>query len=188
MTSLPSEAFSVQQKSYVTYTISETSSFKQKELPVTLLEARNVLAGSGTTGLRTWEAALHLGKYLSTQTGVHLIKGQRILEIGAGTGFLSILCAKHLGPTYVVATDGDDGVVESLKTNIFLNGLDASSSISSKRYSWGWPLPSEGNNDQNVPFDLVLGADVVGKGYASVILELSMHCSDLTGLRLDLRQ
>src|SRR5436305_9252150 len=115
-TSIPSEVLSAQQKSYVTYTISGTSSFKQNDLPITLLEAPNILAGSGTTGLRTWEASLHLGKYLSTRTGIRLVKGQRILEVGAGTGFLSILCAKHLEPAHIVATDGDESVIESLKS------------------------------------------------------------------------
>ena len=65
---VPSEADSAQQKAFVTYSYplhSADDSVSEDEA-VTLLEARSVISGSGTTGLRTWEAALLLGSYLSS--------------------------------------------------------------------------------------------------------------------------
>jgi hypothetical protein len=97
-----------------------TDDSNSHERTVTLLEARSVISSSGTTGLRTWEAALLLGFYLVSETGRASIHGKRLFELGAGTGMLSILCAKHLGVAGVVATDGDEAVVDAIKTNLFL--------------------------------------------------------------------
>ncbi|EKG12161.1 Nicotinamide N-methyltransferase putative [Macrophomina phaseolina MS6] len=154
---LPSESVSAQTKSYVTYDFGNNRA-------VTLLESRSVISSSGTTGLRTWEAALHLGAYLASESGQRWIKGKRVLELGAGTGLLSILSAKHLGATKATATDGDEGVVDSIKTNLFLNELDSQRNTESivLRWGWSWALKDslyyeEGTNDQ---YDVVIGADV----------------------------
>ncbi|KAB2578729.1 Nicotinamide N-methyltransferase [Lasiodiplodia theobromae] len=153
---LPSESASAQTKSYVTYNFGN-------DRAVTLLESRAVISSSGTTGLRTWEAALHLGAYLASESGQQWVRGKRVLELGAGTGLLSILCTKHLQATKATATDGDEGVVDSIKTNLFLNGLDAQGSTDSivLRWGWSWALEEslyyEGSKDQ---YDVVLGADV----------------------------
>jgi predicted nicotinamide N-methyase len=158
---LLSEAVSAQQKSYVTYTI---SSLPQNNLhrTITLLEARSLLAATGTTGFRTWEACLHLGTYLCSPTCATPIAGQNILELGAGTGYLSILCAKYLGAAHVTATDGSETIVADLATNIFLNGLQDSSMIEARELKWGHALLSgehaEWHNEY--PIDVVLGADV----------------------------
>lgn len=168
---LPSESASAQTKSYVTYNFGN-------DRAVTLLESRSVISSSGTTGLRTWEAALHLGTYLASATGRKWTQGKRVLELGAGTGLLSILCSKHLQAAKATATDGDEGVVDSIKTNLFLNGLDARSNTESivLRWGWSWALKDslyyeEGPNDQ---YDVVLGADVVSwsqtHGWESTLL------------------
>jgi predicted nicotinamide N-methyase len=167
--SLPSEATSAQQKSYVTYTISTLSSKSQAEnenIPTTtLLEARNLVAASGTTGLRTWEAALHLGNYLCANSSI-LVQGKSILELGAGTGYVSILCAEHLGASHVLATDGSDDVVSSLSTNFYLNNLQDSAKIEGKELKWGHALIGgehpEWNGGRKI--DLVLGADLTYDG------------------------
>lgn len=155
---LPSEAQAVQQPSYVTYNFSTASN----RVPfVTVLESRSLLSTSGGTGFRTWEAALHLGCYLSTDEGTALVRGKRVLELGSGTGMLSILCARWLGCIQVTATDGDDRVVEALDTNIFLNGLQKSDLTAARLLRWGRALEeNEGGMQQEV--DIVIGADVVG--------------------------
>ncbi|GME33461.1 putative Nicotinamide N-methyltransferase [Neofusicoccum parvum] len=144
-------------KSYVTYSFGN-------DRAVTLLESRSVISSSGTTGLRTWEAALHLGAYLASEAGHKWVQGKRVLELGAGTGLLSILCTKHLQAVKATATDGDEGVVDSIKTNLFLNGLDARVDTESivLRWGWSWTLQDslyyeEGSKDQ---YDVVVGADV----------------------------
>jgi predicted nicotinamide N-methyase len=136
------------------------------ERTVTILESRAVLASSGTTGLRTWESALHLGKYLATNAGIEKVRGKNILELGGGTGLLSILCAKHLGAARVTATDGDEVIVNSLKSNVFINGVDAGASVTSVECAalkWGWPLDAMTFEEDYAlgRLDVVLGADVV---------------------------
>jgi predicted nicotinamide N-methyase len=163
--SVPSEAISAQQKSYVTYTLSSLPLQDKATPTITLLEARNLVAASGTTGLRTWEAALHLGNYLCANQD-RLIRGKSILELGAGTGYVSILCAKHLQATHATATDGSDEVVASLSTNLYLNDLQDSTLVKGKELKWGQALIGgehlEWNGGRNI--DLVLGADLTYDG------------------------
>lgn len=160
--SIPPESVTAQQKAYVTYTFS--SSLSEPSPSVTLLESRNLIAAAGTTGLRTWEAALHLGNYLTSlaQSSSDSILGKSVLELGAGTGIISILCAKCLGAAHVIATDGSDDVVADLSTNFFLNGLEDAAPIEAKELKWGQVLlggeQSEWNGGRNI--GVVLGADV----------------------------
>ena len=132
---------------------------------LTLLEAPHLLASSGTTGFRTWEAALFLGSYLSSPEGSQLITGQDILELGAGTGFLSILCAKHLRAQRVLATDGSHMIIGDLRSNLRLNGLEDSDSIQTAVLQWGHALIGgvADRRKENRSYDLVLGADVVSQ-------------------------
>jgi predicted nicotinamide N-methyase len=158
---MPSEAVYAQQRSYVTYTVSTLS---QSNLPptITLLEARSLLAAAGTTGFRTWEACLHLGVYLSSPECTIPVAHKNILELGAGTGYLSILCAKYLNAAHVTVTDGSGTLVADLSTNFFLNGLQDSPLVEAKELKWGHVLiggeQAEWNQGRQV--DVVLGADV----------------------------
>jgi len=164
---LPSEGTAIQQRSYVTFTTLPPAFFGQDDaLPeptITLLERRNLISGSLTTGFRTWEAALHLGSYLLTEQGSDLVRGKSVLELGAGTGFLSILCAKQLGSTHVTSTDGDEGVIDALKDNLFLNDLDDSSKVLTSVLRWGHGLRATWVADdfEEHPYDTVIGADIV---------------------------
>lgn len=130
---------------------------------VTLLERRNLISGSSTTGFRTWEAALHLGSYLLSKPA--LIAGKNVFELGAGTGFVSILCAKHLAAKHVTTTDGDEGVVEALTENLFLNGLDDEKKVNASALRWGWGLKGSWVEDEfeTWPYDVVIGADIVSR-------------------------
>jgi len=159
---VPSEATSAQQKSYVTYTLSCLPPSKGQDCPtISLLEARNLVAAAGTTGLRTWEASLHLGNYLCNST-ISFVQGKSILELGAGTGYVSILCAKYLGADHVIATDGSDDVVACLSTNFYLSGLQDVEMIEAKELRWGQALLGSEHFEWNSgrKLDLVLGADL----------------------------
>ncbi|KAK6067102.1 hypothetical protein SCUP515_10306 [Seiridium cupressi] len=161
---LPSEVDAAQQKSYVTYSLSllDNQTRLETSLPpsVTLLESRNLISAGGTTGLKTWEAALHLGQYLCKNPS--LIQGKRVLELGAGTGYISILCAKYLGPRQVIASDGSDDVVANLPENFFVNGLQGSKIVTAMDLKWGHALvgTEEASWNGGKPIDVVLGADV----------------------------
>ena len=174
---LPSASAAAQQKSYVTYTAPilgpDTAQF-------TLLEAPSLLGSSGTTGFRTWEAALFLGAYLSSPERANFISGKSILELGAGTGFLSILCAKYLSAQHVLATDGSQMVINDLKSNLHLNGLEGSELIQTAILPWGHTLIGgvvDGRR-HNRSCDVVLGADVVSR-LAFMILSIRASAQGL---------
>lgn len=164
---VPNEADEAQRKSYVTYTFPVPPSIVEFHAcsSVTTLESRAIISSSGTTGLRTWEAALHLGSYLSSR-GLDHIRNKHVLELGAGTGVLSILCAKYLKARQVAATDGNEGIVDALRENIFVNGLEGDSRIESLVLRWASSLSETSFVDESA-FDVVLGADVVREALPS---------------------
>lgn len=168
--SVPSEATAAQQKAYVTYSLSFLPHSSDSVPTITLLEARNLVAAAGTTGLRTWEAALHLGNYLSSNP--KLVQGKFVLELGAGTGYISVLCAKYLGASHTLASDGSDDVVADLPTNFYFNGLQESSVIEAKELKWGQVLMGgeqpEWNGGRKV--DVVLGADITYDATTTIAL------------------
>jgi FkbM family methyltransferase len=53
--------------------------------------------------------------------------GDRVLELGSGLGFISILCAQICGPQHVVTVEGNPAMYGLLKRNLVLNNcpLDA---------------------------------------------------------------
>ncbi|KAL2830084.1 putative methyltransferase-domain-containing protein [Aspergillus pseudoustus] len=132
-------------------------------------ENRSLILASGTTGFRTWEAALHLGTFLSTTSiGKSLVAGKRVIELGAGTGFLSFLCAKHLRADNTLVTDRDPTLLEQIDDCIGKNGLEKTR-IRTGIWEWGLPLqvPSFAVEDEDVAkrepieFDIALGADLI---------------------------
>ncbi|OAA70138.1 hypothetical protein LEL_09954 [Akanthomyces lecanii RCEF 1005] len=175
-TPLPSEVDAAQQKCYVTYALSllPPPAAGAPQPTITLLENRSLISAGGTTGLRTWEAALHLGQYLCERPA--LVRGKRVLELGAGTGYLSILCARHLESAHVLASDGSDDVLSNIPDNLYLNGLQDAGGTPSARIApmdvkWGHALvgaeEQRWNGGRDV--DVVLGADITYDG--------SMNCA-----------
>lgn len=155
---------------YVTYVL-PLSPYSGREIgqPVTLQESRNIISGQGTTGLRTWEAALALSEYLICThlewiykntpfaaavegCGRILQQTDSVLELGAGTGLVSVVAAR-LGASNVLATDGSSNVCETLLGNVKLNGVN--DVVTVRQRLWG------GEVEADERFDLVLGADVV---------------------------
>ncbi len=157
---IPSEVTAAQQKCYVTYHLSALAAVSGAVPHLTVFESRSIISASGTTGLRTWEAALHLGQYLCANPAT--IKGKRVLELGAGTGYLSLLCTKYLEAVHCLATDGSDDVITNLPDNIFLNGLQESDNITPMELRWGHALvgTEEATWNGGRSVDVVLGADV----------------------------
>lgn len=156
---LPAESTVAHKKRFVTYTV-PTASLDAKQ--ITLLESPSLLASSGTTGFRTWEAALFLGTYLTSPFDSALVAGKNVIELGAGTGFLSILCAKHLRARHVLATDGSREVVNDMALNLSLNALSQCDHIQVGQLQWGHPLIDGVADRRRVghAYDLVIGADV----------------------------
>lgn len=167
--------------SFVSYTVPTaiTSGVTlQERKQVTTFESRGLIYGSGSTGFRTWEAALHLGTCLSfpfpSTSGYNndgsFIKGKRVIELGAGTGFISLLCKKYLGAEKVLMTDGNAKLVDLFKGPCLeQNGFakeNKDKHIQARQWMWGEPLPGDGDDDDaTIPeqFDIALGADLVSR-------------------------
>lgn len=94
----------------------KTFLYGQPERSITLREEQ-VAVQAGTTGLRTWTAALHLAHHvLHSSSSIFLPSSSAessstttppVLELGAGTGFLSLLLAQ-LGSDVITTDLGDE--------------------------------------------------------------------------------
>lgn len=151
----PDPVQQAQQLSYIKYTAPTTGKI------VITSESRGLILSSGTTGFRTWEAALHLGTFLSTPAGRDLMKGKRVVELGAGTGFLSLYCAMDCGVESVVVTDREPALIENISDCVKKNGVEGI--VLPGIWEWGTPLeePGIGPDGGKVEFDVAIGADLV---------------------------
>lgn len=75
----------------------------------------------GTTGLNVWESALVLSEW--TITNESYLRNKCIMELGAGTGLTSLLIGKCCEAKSIIASDGNDKVIEILEEN-FSNNFD----------------------------------------------------------------
>ncbi|KAJ7492140.1 hypothetical protein FB451DRAFT_518234 [Mycena latifolia] len=137
----------------------------------TLLESRTIVEG-GTTGLRTWLASLVLAQHLVRHPA--LVHCQRILELGAGSGFLGSVVAalQLLGPAppgTLWMSDINDAVLSRCRDNVLLpcNSSSAHPDARCCFLDWSAALDADGIapltsllNDEIDP-DLILGADIV---------------------------
>lgn len=174
---LPPEAAPAQTRCRVTYRLPLLARGVGGDVPsITLLENRALLCAAGTTGLRTWEAALHLGQYLCLVPGV--VAGKRVLELGAGTGYLSILCAKHLLSAHAMASDGSEDVMTNLAGNLMLNRIQDSPRVSLEIIKWGH---GAGQQSGARPVDVVLGADITyDRSVVPALVETIAHVLGLS--------
>ncbi|KAF9055684.1 putative methyltransferase-domain-containing protein [Panaeolus papilionaceus] len=128
-----------------------------------------------SVGLQSWAASINLGERFCLQPSFFSLgpsatprqdKPLRILELGAGTGLLSIIADKILASytpkvsTEIVATDYHPEVLSNLSKNVETNfpAETTSTSISVQALDWETPI-YEGPLGR--PFDLILAADVV---------------------------
>jgi hypothetical protein len=155
-----------QKLSHVKYTAPlQSSSTKNRE--VTTIESRGLILSGGTTGKRTWEAALHLGSFLASSAGEELVRGKRVIELGAGTGFLSLFCAHHLGVQSVVSSDREPVLIENMRECVRFNHRgDGPFPFYPAFWDWGTPLEKTQElesfvDEDDLRFDVALGADLV---------------------------
>lgn len=127
-----------------------------------------VISGAGFTGFRTWEAALALAHTIHDEwLPQGKLKGKKVLELGAGTGLLSLMCASGIEcAASVIATDGDEAAVHRLNGESerdIVNTTDLVNNLATGIYWWGTPLEATviGKELQLSAIDLVIGADIV---------------------------
>ncbi|XP_063359865.1 protein-lysine N-methyltransferase EEF2KMT [Cydia amplana] len=136
---------------------------------ITIKETNNMVV-NGTTGMRTWEAALMLADWALCNEDIFLNK--KVLELGSGVGFTGITIAKHCGIKSIVLTDCHDDVFKAIRENILINfpgsndtnknelsdsQRNCQSNIDVMMLDW--------NDDNEIPShlvpDIVIGADIV---------------------------
>lgn len=69
--------------------------------------------------------ALETGRYEWNEAAAieqHVKPGDRVLDIGAGAGYISILAGRQAGPENVVAVEGNPVMIEALRQNLDANG------------------------------------------------------------------
>lgn len=129
-----------------------------------------------SVGLQSWASSIILAERMTASPSTFSLspshftsedgKPLRILELGAGTGMLSIVAAKILAeaepkPT-IVATDYHPDVLENLKKNVGTNfpcsSLSGSPPIEVRCLDWENPRYDAPLDE---PFDIILAADVV---------------------------
>lgn len=167
----PTALEQAQQLSHIKYTAPSLPEFTEPERTVIISESRGVILAGGTTGNRTWEAALHLGSFLASPPGEALVRGKRVIELGAGTGFLSLFCARHLGVKGVVVSDREPALLDNIRACLSFNQNDSGSeSIPIYPALWDWGTPLQQTDEMNslvesegggLSFDVALGADLV---------------------------
>jgi hypothetical protein len=101
-------------------------------LMITLNDALPSHLDPTSVGLQSWGSSIILARMIALDPlkfGI-AIPDQRVLELGAGTGLLSLVwkgMSERLGvPTDVFATDYHDGVLENLQKNVISNSAAVS--------------------------------------------------------------
>lgn len=141
-----------------------------RTIDVQLNDAPLLIADHTSVGLQSWGSAIllaericaapnHFGLPVSEEKGGPL----RVLELGAGTGLLSIVIAKLLpfSQTSVIATDYHPDVLANLIANVHANFPSVSSSqLPVEVHALDWQCPSSSSLPHET-FDMVIAADVI---------------------------
>lgn len=145
-------------------------------LPVKIQETPRIISGLGTTGLRTWEAALYLLSFLNRSQGKIELCGKTVLELGAGTGLVSLSLLRNLARhrlAGLLVTDGNTTLLSNFGETLRLNELQHGEMVKTQQLLWG--SSTSGKLDDckqtglsllkeemaDIPkADIVLGADV----------------------------
>ena len=150
------------------------STSKKKEIQVELNDAPLSKEDHTSVGLQSWGSSILLAERICLQpslfsltmpTDVTIINTRplRILELGAGTGMLSIVAAKilqsHKPAPEIIATDYHPEVLDNLTKNVVTNfPKQHPNAITIKYLDWESPLYQE---PLDRPFDVILAADVI---------------------------
>ncbi|KAG9222122.1 hypothetical protein CCMSSC00406_0009573 [Pleurotus cornucopiae] len=138
---------------------------ESKMLDVQLNDAALLSEDHTSVGLQSWGSAIILAERICKAPDLFGFNTSserklRVLELGAGTGLLSIVAAKLSPSSTVVATDYHPDVLFNLCLNVDSNFPRAPLHDGVSVHKLDWESPSfEAPFDQ--PFDVILAADVV---------------------------
>ncbi|KAJ7484453.1 S-adenosyl-L-methionine-dependent methyltransferase [Mycena latifolia] len=148
------------------FALTRSFSFPSNGKPVHIELNDAPLSSSDHTsvGLQSWGSAIILAERLCAAPasfGLFAARAQplRVLELGAGTGLLSIAAAKLLPHATVVATDYHPATLANLAANLRTNFPDPVDATRATACALDWACPELG--PLGAPFDVLLAADVV---------------------------
>lgn len=112
---------------------------------------------------RVWPAALGMGEFLSLHP--ELFRRKTVLEIGAGLGLPSLLCAQEAGS--VLCTDHSVDAVEYARASAALNGLEH---FRAQTFDWT-------SGDAPIACEVLLLSDInyAPESFASIIALLDAY-------------
>jgi len=110
-------------------------------------------------GSTVWTAAIALSRFLEHhyKDDLEMFSGKRVLELGAGTGLVSIVAAS-MG-AHVTSTD-QPACLGLLEQNAMNAVVSLDGSIHVEELTWGLPREDK-PGDAPAPYDFVLGSDLV---------------------------
>ena len=152
------------------FPITTNSTSNKKDIQVELNDAPLSKEDHTSVGLQSWGSSILLAERICLQPSLFSLttpidtnaRPLRILELGAGTGMLSIVAAKIL-QSYspapeIIATDYHPEVLDNLTRNVATNFPKHPAAIAIKYLDWEVPHYCE---PLDRPFDVILGADVI---------------------------
>ncbi|KAI0079554.1 hypothetical protein K474DRAFT_1683146 [Panus rudis PR-1116 ss-1] len=117
-----------------------------------------------SVGLQSWGSSIIFAERLCANPEKFKLgmSASRILELGAGTGLLSIAIGKlysdALHPPTIVATDYHPSVLSNLRGNVRANFRSCPSAVDVFPFDWQYPRSDAPFHE---PFDVILAADVI---------------------------
>ena len=135
------------------------------------IQLNDGLAGMNDTdpddvGLQSWGASIVFSRLLCNSLERFGLEqpvsgpGQRIIELGAGTGLVSLVLGKILQNTTatITATDYHPAVLTNLRSNVALNFPDNSQAVETASLDWSSPTLEP---PFDVPADVLVATDAV---------------------------
>eukprot|EP00811_Abedinium_folium_P032466 NODE_5509_length_1763_cov_5.765281.p1 GENE.NODE_5509_length_1763_cov_5.765281~~NODE_5509_length_1763_cov_5.765281.p1 ORF type:complete len:461 (-),score=173.43 NODE_5509_length_1763_cov_5.765281:255-1637(-) len=138
------------------------------------LESARARATDDTTGHLVWPSAHSLAAHFIAHP--ELVRGRRVVELGAGTG-LAGLAAAALGASEVVLTDLA-GTMSLLRRNVEANAVTCGGRARAVELRWG---TNEGEGGALGGFDVVIGCELIYRLREEVYAALVETMAKLAG-------
>ncbi|XP_049867541.1 protein-lysine N-methyltransferase EEF2KMT [Pectinophora gossypiella] len=142
---------------------------------IIMKETKNMVV-NGTTGMRTWQAALMLADWIISNK--NQFSGKNILELGSGVGFTGITIAKTCRIPSLYLTDCHEDVLKAICDNIEINfpqmgrKENGDFTIYSDEHRNIGVMMLDWNSLDDYPYkvvpDVIIGADII---YDPIILK-----------------